>query len=39
LRDQLADHLLTPENAALRLSDYQPSPLTAVRRTAGNACA
>jgi len=39
VRDPLAGHLLTPQNAALLLSDYQPSPLTAVRRTARNACA
>jgi nicotinamidase-related amidase len=30
VRDQLSDHLLTPENAALVLIDYQPSQLAAV---------
>jgi hypothetical protein len=27
VHDPLADHLLTPENAALLLIDYQPPPL------------
>jgi nicotinamidase-related amidase len=31
VRDPLADHLLTPQNAALLLIDYQPQQLTAVR--------
>jgi nicotinamidase-related amidase len=31
VRDQLSDHLLTPQNAALVLIDYQPSQLSAVR--------
>ena len=31
VRDPLADHLLTPENAAFLLIDYQPSQLAAVR--------
>jgi nicotinamidase-related amidase len=31
IRDPIADHLLTPENAALLLADYQPSPLAGVR--------
>jgi hypothetical protein len=31
VRDPLADHLLTPENAALLLIDYQPSQLAGVR--------
>jgi nicotinamidase-related amidase len=31
VRDQLSDHLLTPQNAALVLIDYQPSQLAAVR--------
>ena len=31
IRDPLADHLLTPENAAFLLIDYQPSQLGAVR--------
>jgi hypothetical protein len=29
--DPLADHLLTPQNAALLLSDYQPAQLAGVR--------
>jgi nicotinamidase-related amidase len=31
IRDPLADHLLTPENAAFVFIDYQPSQLAAVR--------
>src|SRR6266849_767607 len=31
VRDRLADHLLTPQNAALLIIDYQPSQLAAVR--------
>ena len=31
MRDPLADHLLTPENAAFLLIDYQPAQLAAVR--------
>ena len=31
VRDQLADHLITPENAALLLIDYQPAQIAAVR--------
>jgi nicotinamidase-related amidase len=31
VRDQLSDHLLTPQNAALVLIDYQPSQLAAIR--------
>jgi hypothetical protein len=31
VRDQLGDHLLTPQNAALILIDYQPSQFAAVR--------
>jgi nicotinamidase-related amidase len=31
VRDPLADHLLTPQNAAFLLIDYQPQQLTAVR--------
>ena len=31
VRDPLADHLLTPQNSALILIDYQPSQLSAVR--------
>jgi nicotinamidase-related amidase len=30
IRDPLADHLITPENAAFLLIDYQPSPLAGV---------
>jgi nicotinamidase-related amidase len=31
VRDPLADHLLTPQNAALAVIDYQPSQVSAVR--------
>ena len=31
VRDPLADHLLTPENAAFLLIDYQPAQVAAVR--------
>src|ERR1700737_2982422 len=31
IRDPLADHLLTPENAAFLLIDYQPSQIALVR--------
>src|SRR5580692_10206237 len=31
VRDPVADHLLTPQNAAFLLIDYQPSQLAAVR--------
>jgi nicotinamidase-related amidase len=31
IRDQLGDHLLTPQNAALVVIDYQPSQFAAVR--------
>jgi nicotinamidase-related amidase len=31
IRDQLGDHLLTPQNAALVLIDYQPSQFATVR--------
>jgi len=31
VRDQQSDHLITPQNAALVLIDYQPSQLAAVR--------
>jgi len=34
IRDPLADHLLTPQNAALVLIDYQPSQIAAVRSMA-----
>jgi nicotinamidase-related amidase len=30
-RDPLADHLLTPQNAAVAVIDYQPSQFAAVR--------
>jgi nicotinamidase-related amidase len=31
VRDELADHLLTPQNAVLIVIDYQPSQLAAIR--------
>jgi nicotinamidase-related amidase len=31
IRDPLADHLITPQNAALLLIDYQPAQLAAIR--------
>jgi nicotinamidase-related amidase len=31
VRDPIADHLITPQNAALLLIDYQPAQLAAVR--------
>ena len=31
VRDQLADHLLTPQNPALIVIDYQPSQFAAIR--------
>ena len=31
IRDQLGDHLITPQNAALVVVDYQPSQIEAVR--------
>ncbi len=31
MRDPLADHLLTPQNAALRVIDYQSSQIAAVQ--------
>src|ERR1700724_421119 len=31
IRDPLADHLITPQNAALLLIDYQPSQVASVR--------
>jgi hypothetical protein len=31
IRDPLADHLITPENAAFVLIDYQPSQFATVR--------
>src|ERR1700761_7254507 len=31
IRDQLGDHLITPQNAALVLIDYQPSQFATVR--------
>jgi hypothetical protein len=39
VRDPRADHLLTPQNAALLSIDYQPSALATVRRTARDASA
>jgi nicotinamidase-related amidase len=31
IRDQLADHLITPQNSALLLIDYQPAQVASVR--------
>ena len=31
IRDPLADHLITPQNAAFVLIDYQPSQFATVR--------
>src|SRR5246127_4741382 len=31
VRDQLSDHLITPQNAALLLIDYQPVQVASVR--------
>ena len=31
VRDPVADHLLTPQNAALLVIDYQPAQFAAVR--------
>jgi hypothetical protein len=31
VRDQLDDHLITPENAAFLFIDYQPSQLATIR--------
>ena len=31
IRDPLSDHLLTPQNAALLVIDYQPSQIAAVQ--------
>ena len=31
IRDPEASHLLTPQNAALRVIDYQPSQIAAVQ--------
>ena len=31
IRDQLGDHLITPQNSALLVIDYQPSQIDAVR--------
>jgi nicotinamidase-related amidase len=31
IRDPLADHLITPQNAALVLIDYQPAQVASVR--------
>jgi nicotinamidase-related amidase len=33
IRDQLGDHLITPQNAALVLIDYQPSQFATIRST------
>jgi hypothetical protein len=32
-RDPVADHLITPDNAALLMIDYQPSQVGTVRST------
>jgi hypothetical protein len=34
VRDPLADHLITPDNAALLLIDYQPAQLVGLPRPA-----
>src|SRR5271155_3944650 len=34
IRDQLGDHLITPQNSALVLIDYQPSQFSTVRSMA-----
>jgi hypothetical protein len=31
IRDPIGDHLLTPQNAALLVIDYQPSQIVAVQ--------
>jgi len=31
VRDPVADHLVTPQNAALVVIDYQPSQVAAIR--------
>jgi hypothetical protein len=31
IRDPIGDHLLTPQNAALLVIDYQPSQIAAVQ--------
>ena len=31
IRDQLADHLVPPENAALIVIDYQPTQFASIR--------
>ena len=36
VRDPLADHLITPQNAALLLIDYQPSQLACTARQPGS---
>jgi nicotinamidase-related amidase len=33
IRDQVDDHLLTPQNSALLIIDYQPNQLSAVAST------
>ena len=38
IRDPLADHLITPQNAALLLIDYQPSQLRSEERRVGKEC-
>jgi hypothetical protein len=34
VRDPLADHLITPQNAALLLIDYQPAQVASMALTA-----
>src|ERR1700751_5863762 len=36
IRDPLSDHLITPQNSALILIDYQPSQFAAVRSIDGD---
>ena len=36
IRDPLADHLITPQNATLVLIDYQPSQFATVRSMDGD---
>jgi hypothetical protein len=36
IRDPFGDHLLTPQNAAMFLIDYEPSRFAAARSTSGS---
>ena len=38
IRDQVGDHLITPQNAALVLIDYQPSQFATVRSMDRTCC-